>query len=211
MAYFKDRTEAGKKLAEFFDHINGKDAVVYALPRGGVVIGAEIAKAIHAPLDLIITRKIGHPLQPEYAIEAIAENGHSVLNKEEVLEVDEEYLKEETEKQRQEAKRRREIYLGDRQPISCKGKTAILVDDGIATGLTMKAALKELKLHYQPNKIVIAVPAAPWEEVEELKKTGAEVLCILTTKQFLGSIGAYYRDFSPVEDKDVIKIIDIPP
>lgn len=204
---FKDRVEAGRKLAGFFDHINGKNAVVYALPRGGVVVGAEIAKIIHAPLDLIITRKIGHPYNPEYAIGAIAENGHSVFNKEEALNVDEQYLKEEAAKQTQEAKRRREAYLGGRPPISCQGKTAILVDDGIATGLTMKAALKELQTHYHPTKIIIAVPVAPRETTEELEKMGAEVLAIITTKEFLGAIGAYYRDFTPIEDQDVIRIM----
>lgn len=205
--YFKDRVEAGKKLAGFFDHINGRNAVVYALPRGGVVVGAEIAKALKAPLDLIITRKIGHPYQPEYAIGAIAENGHAVFNKDEILSVDEQYIKEETKKQTQEAKRRREVYLGGRKPTSCKGKTAILVDDGIATGLTIKAALKELKMHYGPAKVVIAVPVAPRDTVEELEKMGAEVLSIITAKEFLGAIGAYYQDFSPVEDQDVTRIM----
>ena len=204
---FKNRIEAGKKLSEFFDHLSGKKAVVYALPRGGVIVGAEIARTIHAPLDLVITRKIGHPDQPEYAIGAITENGHSVLNKEEVLNVDEQYIKEESEKQRQEAKRRREVYLGERPPISSKGKTAILVDDGIATGLTMKAAIKELKMHYFPQRIIVAVPVAPKDIVDELGQEGVAVLSILTTRKFLGSIGAYYEDFSPVEDKDVIEIM----
>lgn len=206
-SFFKDRIEAGKKLAGFFDHISGKNAVVYALPRGGVVVGAEIAKVLGAPFDLIITRKIGHPLSPEYAIGAIAENGHSVLNEEEISGIDRQYLKEETAKQVKETKRRREVYLGGRPPVSSKGKTAILVDDGIATGLTMKVALKELQVHYNPVKIIIAVPVASKDIVNELEKMGAEVLSIITDKNFLGSIGAYYEDFSPVEDKDVIRIM----
>lgn len=205
--YFKDRVEAGKKLAEFFDHINGKNAVVYALPRGGVVVGAEIAKAIRAPLDLIITRKICHPFNPEYAVGAIAENGQSVFNPKEILGLDEKYLKEEAEKQTQEAKRRREVYLGKKLPVSSKDKTAILVDDGIATGLTMKAALKELQEHYNPAKIIVAVPVAPKDTVDELENKGVEVLSIITEKDFLGAIGAYYQDFSPVEDQDVIRIM----
>jgi len=205
--YFKDRAEAGRKLAGFFDHINGRNAVVYALPRGGVVVGAEIAKTIGAPLDLIITRKIGHPYNPEYAIGAIAENGHSVFNKEEVLGIDEQYLKEEAEKQTQEARRRREVYLGKKPLISSKGKTAILVDDGIATGLTMKAALKELKMHYNPQKIIIAVPVAPRDVVDELEKMEVEVLAIISDRDFLGAIGSYYQDFTSVEDQDVIRIM----
>lgn len=206
-SFFKDRVEAGKKLAGFFDHISGRNAVVYALPRGGVVVGAEIAKALYVPLDLVVTRKIGHPLNPEYAIGAIAENGHSVFNKEEVSGIDGQYLKEESKKQTEEAKRRREVYLKGRPPISCQGKTAILVDDGIATGLTMKAALKEIQTHYKPVRIIIAVPVAPKDTVDELEKMGAQVLSIITAKDFLGAIGAYYENFSPVEDQDVIRIM----
>lgn len=204
---FKDRVEAGKKLAELLKHINGKNAVVYALPRGGVVVGAEIAKAIGAPLDLIITRKIGHPDQPEYAIGAIAENGHSVFEKNVNLSIDENYLAQEAQKQKLEAKRRRETYLGTRKPISSNRKIAILVDDGIATGLTMKAAIKELKIHSSPKKIIIAVPVASAEIVNKLENTGVQVISIITEKVFLGAIGAYYQDFFPVEDDSVIRIM----
>lgn len=203
---FKDRIDAGQKLSLMLKSFH-EDGVVYALPRGGVVIGAEIAKTLGIPLDLIITRKIGHPMSPEYAIGAVAENGHSILNKEEILEIDEKYLTKEAEKQKQEAKRRRQIYLAGRKPISCDGKVAILVDDGIATGLTMKAAIKELKLHYHPKKIIVAVPVAPKEIAEELESEGIEIAVVEIPDQFLGSIGAYYQDFTPVEDKDVIKIM----
>lgn len=206
MLYFTNRAEAGRKLAEFFDHINGKNAVVYALPRGGVVVAAEIARSIHAPLDLIITRKIGHPFQPEYAIGAVAENGHSVLSKE-VSNIDQQYLKKETEKQKQEAKRRREVYLEGRKPISSKGKTAILVDDGVATGFTIKTAIIELKAHYYPQRVIIAVPIIPKNISDELKNMDVEVLAILTTKDFLGSVGSYYQDFPPVNDKEVISFL----
>ncbi|MBI4035368.1 phosphoribosyl transferase [Candidatus Daviesbacteria bacterium] len=206
--YFKNRTEAGRKLAGLLDNFKGADVVVYALPRGGVVIGAEITKAIHSPLDLIITRKIGHPYQPEYAIGAVAENGYLILNKEEVLNIDEKYLEEEAEKQKQEAKRRREVYLGGRKPIPCRGKIAILVDDGIATGLTIKAAIQELKLHYHPSRIIVAVPVTPREIADELElKEKVELIALEIPAQFIGSIGAYYQDFSPVEDTDVVRII----
>ncbi len=205
--YFKDRISAGKYLARFFNHVSGEDAVVYALPRGGVIVGAEIAKAIRAPLDLIITRKIGHPDQPEYAIGAVAEDGHSVLDKEAVMKVDEQYITDEAVKQKQEAKRRREAYLGSRQPISCNGKIAIVVDDGIATGLTIKAAIKELKIHYSPRRIIVAVPIAPRDVVVEWKKEGVEVLPIITIKDFSGSLGSYYLKFPPINDNEVIKVI----
>lgn len=205
--YFQDRADAGRRLAGLLDKFKGQDAVIYALPRGGVVTAYEIAKEIQAPLDLIITRKIGHPYQPEYAIGAVAENGHSVFNKEEVAEIDENYLTSEAEKQKEEAKRRRKIYLAGRKSIPCKGKIAILVDDGIATGLTMKAAIKELQMHYYPSKIVVAVPVAPSETGEDLKKMGVEFIAMNAEEVFLGSIGAYYQDFSSVEDEDVIKIM----
>lgn len=205
--YFKDRIEAGRKLAKALGSINGKNAVIYALPRGGVVVGAEIAKAIEAQLDLIITRKIGHPYQPEYAIGAIAENGHFVLNENEIPKIDQGYLISETERQKQEIKRRREVYLRGKQPISCKDKIAILVDDGIATGLTIKAAIRELKAHYYPQKIIAAVPVVPKDIVEELKQEDVEVVSIIITPEFLGSIGAYYQDFAPVSDEEVIRIM----
>ncbi len=207
--YFKDRTDAGEKLAGLLENYKGKSAVVYALPRGGVVIGKELAKALKLPLDLIITRKIGHPSQPEYAIGAVAENGHGVFNEEEVLNIGGggDYLADEVAKQQQEARRRREVYLSKKKPIPCKGKVAILVDDGIATGLTVKAAIKELKLHYKPARIVVAVPVAARDKINELEAEGIEVMAVITSKDFLGAIGAYYKDFLPVEDDEVIRIM----
>lgn len=205
--YFKNRVEAGKRLAKLLTNFSGENTVIYALPRGGVVTGAEVAKVIHAPLDLIITRKIGHPLSPEYAIGAVAENGHSVFNKEGILGIDERYLTSEAEKQKGEARRRREVYLNGKKSIFCKGKTAILVDDGIATGLTIKAAIKELKMHFKPKKIIVAVPTVPQEIANELEDEGVKVLALISDKDFLSSIGAYYQDFSPVSDGAVINIM----
>lgn len=204
---FKDRTDAGRKLAKLLEPFRTKDVVVYALPRGGVVIGAEIAKVINAPLDLIITRKIGHPHQSEYAIGAVAENGHTFFNEGVASKIEQKWLEEEIERQKLEGRRRRETYLGGRKPISCKGKIAILVDDGIATGLTMKAAIHELKMHYHPSKIVVAVPVAPSEIVEELKKMGVEFAAVNIPENFRGAIGAYYQDFSAVPDEDIIRIM----
>lgn len=204
---FKDRADAGKKLAQLLERFRGEDVVVYALPRGGVITGVEIAKAIHAPLDLIITRKIGHPYSPEYAIGAIAENGHAVLNQQEVAGIDQEYLSNQIEEQKMEAKRRRDLYLSGRRPITCSGKIAIVVDDGIATGLTMKAAIKELRLHYHPRKIIVAVPVAPAEVAKEIESGGAEFVALDIPEVFHGSIGAYYQDFSQVTDYEVLKLM----
>ncbi|MCR4324431.1 MAG: phosphoribosyltransferase family protein [Candidatus Curtissbacteria bacterium] len=206
--YFKNRADAGQKLAQKLKKYKGRDIVVYALPRGGVVTANEIAKCLNAPLDLIITRKIGHPYISEYAIAAVAENGHIVKNEEEVKAVDQVWFRQETKNQRQEAKRRRELYLGTKASISPEGKIAILVDDGIATGLTMRVAILELK-HRHPKKIIVAVPIAPKDTASQI---GAEVdefvaLDIPSMYEFLGGIGAYYDEFLPVEDNEVIKIM----
>lgn len=208
--YFLDRKDAGKKLAELVKPMINGSAVVYALPRGGVVIGREIAKTLGAPLDLIITRKIGHPYSPEYAIGAVAENGHTVFEKFYAADVDPGYLKREIETQKKEAGRRSSVYLGSKvNSPSSEGKTAIITDDGIATGLTMKAAVTELKLHRKPEKILVAVPVMPADLEEEFVKYGAEVLSIIKDKNFLGSVGSYYKDFSQVSDSEVIRIINL--
>ena len=142
---FKDRTDAGKKLAQALKKYQNQDGVVYALPRGGVVLGAIVARDLHMSLDLLIPRKIGHPLQPEYAICAVVENGEIVCNQQEVARVDPQWFRQEVEAERQEARRRRELYLGGRDPAPVAGKTAIIVDDGIATGLTMEVSISDAR------------------------------------------------------------------
>ena len=206
--HFTDRTQAGKLLAKVLKTYQGKDVVVFALPRGGVVTALEIAKYLHAPLDLIITRKIGHPYQPEYAIAAPAENGHIIGTKSELASVDKQWLQEEIEKQGIEAKRRREIYIQNRKPVSAEGKIAILIDDGIATGLTMRVGILELK-HHHPKKIIVAVPVIPRQTANILEKEVDEVVALDTPPEdmFLGSVGAYYDYFPQVSDEEVIDLL----
>lgn len=204
---FTNRVEAGQSLAQALKKYQDQDAVVYALPRGGVVVAAEIAKTLHLPLDLIITRKIGHPQQPEYAIAAVAENGHMAVSPEEVAQIPGSWFNQEVEKQKLEARRRRETYLKGHPPIKALGKIAIIVDDGIATGLTIKAAIKEIK-HQNPKRMVLGIPVAPKEVLEELATEVDEVVALTAPDFFLGAIGAYYEDFSPVEDQDVINIMN---
>lgn len=204
---FKDRFDAGKKLTKLLEKFKGKDTVLYALPRGGVEVGSEIAREFNIPMDLIITRKISHPYQKEYAIGAVAENGEPIYNKEAISGISEEYLAFEAEKQRQEAKRRREVYLKGRKSIPCRGKIAILVDDGIATGLTLKAAVRQLKLHYHPKKIIAAVPVAPLEIVRELEAEGVEVIALEIPEYFQGAVGSYYESFPAVSDEEVIRLL----
>ena len=203
---FTDRQEAGKKLAEKLEKYKGRDTIIYALPRGGVVVGAEIAKILHCPLDLIIVRKVGHPYQPEYAVCAVAENSHLICNEEEVARIDQQWLKKEIEKERQEAVRRHQVYLSGLKLPAVKGKVAVLVDDGIATGLTMETAIQELR-HGQPQKLVVAVPVAPKETVDKLSSEVDEVVGLSINEYFLGAIGAYYEYFPQVSDEEVIQIM----
>ncbi|NTW72772.1 MAG: phosphoribosyl transferase, partial [Eubacteriaceae bacterium] len=174
---FIDRQDAGRKLAGALEGYKGEEVIVYALPRGGVVLGVEIAKRLGVPLDLIIARKIGHPYNSEYAICAIAEEGPPVCNKSEADRVDPIWLKEEIELGRKEIRRRREKYLGGMIRKSVEGKTAIIVDDGIATGLTMFAAIDELKSR-KPKKIVVAIPVTPYDTAQRLKQKVDELVSL---------------------------------
>src|SRR3989344_2601043 len=155
--YFQDRKDAGLKLVKALKQYAGEDLVIYALPRGGVVLGVVVSRQLKAPLDLLIVRKIGHPLNPEYAVAAVGEKGAIVENTQEVAQIDPEWFKAEIAKRRAEAVRRRKLYLAGRVPISAAGKTCIIVDDGLATGLTMRAAIKELQSQ-KPKAIIAAVP-----------------------------------------------------
>lgn len=203
---FKNRTEAGQKLAELLSDYASQDVVVYALPRGGVVLGAEIARAINAPLDLIITRKIGHPSNPEYAVCALAEDGAPICNQSELERLGHHWLEEEKHKAREEIQRRRKEYLGDTAQKEIKGKTAIIVDDGIATGLTMIASIEEMKIH-EPKEIVVAIPIVPYLTSLKLEGMVDKVVCVEATSDFLGAVGAYYEDFTQVEDEEVKRIL----
>lgn len=204
--FFQNRTDAGKKLAAALAKYKNQDAIVYALPRGGVVVGVEVAKALYLPLDLVVTRKIGAPNEPEYAIAAVSESGELIANQNEMSQIDESWFQEELKKEIAEAKRRRKTYVGKPIP-SPKGKIAILVDDGIATGLTILAAIKELK-KYAPKKLVVAVPVSPTDSARKIKLLIDEFICLDVESEYLGSVGAYYSSFPQVEDEEVIKIIN---
>lgn len=199
MQPFKDRSDAGKQLAHILNQYEGQDVIVYALPRGGVVVAKEIASALHAPLDLIFARKIGHPLNPEYAIGAISESG-IVCG---VESIESEWLKEQKAHQLREIKRRRLLYLRNRPSMDPKNKIAILVDDGVATGLTMEAGILELRSMH-PKKIIVAVPVAPRDTFDRLKSLADEAVGIEIANDFLGAVGAYYEEFSQVEDSEVV-------
>lgn len=205
---FTDRKEAGKQLAQKLELYRGKDAIVLALPRGGVVPAYEIARALSLPLDIVAVRKIGHPLSPEYAIGAVDESGNTILNETETTTIDNTWLKEETAREKIEAKRRSFVYRGGRKPQRLRGRTVIIVDDGVATGLTMRLAVCVVKKQ-KPEKIVVAVPVAPLESLQSLKKEGAEVIVLELPERFMGAVGAHYMQFEQVEDRVVIESLQL--
>ncbi len=204
--YFKDREDAGRRLTEKLIQYKGQNPVVLALPRGGVVLGAEVAGVLNCPLDLVIPRKIGHPINPEYAIAAVTEGGALVANESEVATVDPEWFEREKAVQIAEAKRRRRVYLKDRKAVDLTGKTAIIIDDGIATGLTMMAAISEVKAK-NPVKIIIAVPVAPADIYHRISQEVDDFVAIDAPEYYLGSVGAYYQKFPQVSDEEVVGIL----
>lgn len=202
--HFSDRRDAGARLATALARYGHEDAVVYALPRGGVVLGVEMARHLGLPLALIIPRKIGHPGNPEYAICAVTEDGELVCNEEELRGLDPVWLKEAAKREQKEAKRRRAAYGSAH--VLASGKVAIVVDDGIATGLTMRAAIRTLRKEL-PSKVVVAAPVAPRDVVEYLRKDADDVVILDDSEFFLGAVGAYYDSFPQVTDEEVIRLL----
>lgn len=202
MFKFFDRYDAGRRLAKKLTSYTNSDSVVLALPRGGVLVGHEIATRLHIPLDIVITRKIGHPLNKEVAICAITEDGRRVCDDGGLFGLDEAWVQNESAIAMGEALRRRHIF-GASKTIPITGKTVIVTDDGIATGLTMKAAL--LTIHAQkPKKVVLAIPIAPHEILKEMRSQVDEMVVLDTGKDYQGAVGAYYTNFPEVYDKEVI-------
>ena len=203
---FSDRKEAGRKLAAKLKGYKGSDTVVYALPRGGVVLGYEISRALHVPLDLIITRKIGHPYNPEYAIGAITEEGEALYEERERVEADQDWLKKAAKREQQEALRRRNVYLKGRKRTSAQGKRAIVVDDGVATGLTLRAALLSLRKD-KPKELIVAIPVAPHDVIQVLRNEADTIVVLEDAQEYLGAVGAYYDEFPQVSDEEVVHFL----
>jgi len=181
--------------------------VVLALPRGGVVLGAQVARSLEVPLDIVVTRKIGHPSSTEYAIGAVDENGTTILNEAETKTVDQRWLKEEIERQKAEARRRSTLYRGGREAAALAGKVAIIIDDGIATGLTMRLAVRTVAAQ-KPKKIIVAIPVAPAGSLRTLKSEGAdEIIVLKPSEDFLGAVGAHYTQFEQVDDAKVVHLM----
>ena len=206
---FKNREEAAEILAKELLEYRGKKPVVLAVPRGGVVIAYEVAKVLDAPLDLIIPRKIGAPGNPELAIGAVTEDGTTILNQRLIdeLGITKEYIEKEKINQIQEIKRRINVYLGDSLPQELVGKTVILIDDGIATGATIKAAICSIQKQ-KPAKIVVATPVAPPETFNELKREVDRIICPVVYEPFF-AIGQFYEDFSQVSDEEIMRLLKL--
>lgn len=204
---FVDRVDAGRQLAAALARFRGQEGVVYALPRGGVVLGVEVAEALQMPLDLIIPRKIGHPLSPEYAICAVSEDGSRICNEREIAHVDPAWLESEISAQLAEARRRRQLYLGTRTAPAVAGKTAIVVDDGVATGLTMLAALRDARKR-EPAQLIAAIPVTPRDTAQRLREEADEVVALHAPADYLGAVGAYYEDFQQVSDAEVVALLN---
>jgi putative phosphoribosyl transferase len=209
MTLFADRVDAGKRLAQALRAHVGKDAVVLAIPRGGVVVGYEVAKALALSLDVIIPRKIGAPNNPELAIGAMTEDGTILLDDRLVdyLNVSQEYIEEESETQKAEIHRRLRLYRGDIPYPSLKGREVILIDDGIATGSTMKAALASVRKR-GAKSVIIAIPVGPPSTIRELEKEADRVVCLHDPEAFY-AIGQFYGDFTQTQDEEVIRLLKL--
>lgn len=208
--YFLNRADAGKKLAEKLVGFKKQRPLVLGLPRGGIVTAFEVAKKLHAPLGAVIVRKIRHPYQPEYALGALSESGN-VVGEERIMMQSYTWLRFEIETAQKEIARRMVAYRDGESLSFTKGKKILLVDDGLATGWTMKAAIEELR-EQQVGSLVAATPIAPLSVAREIASISDEfvALHIPDDEDFLGSVGSYYKEFQQVDDEEVVKLLHTP-
>jgi predicted phosphoribosyltransferase len=201
---FRDRHEAGKLLAQKLLDLKGNpNAIVLGIPRGGVVVAYEVAKTLGLPLDVFVARKIGAPGNPELAIGAVASDGTVVLDELSIslMGVPKQYIEKETERQKEEIRKRLQAYRGGREGYSLQGKIVILVDDGVATGATIIASLRAIKAS-NPSQTILAVPVAPPDTVEKLRREADKVICLYTPSPFW-AVGAFYVNFEQISDEEV--------
>lgn len=206
---FYDRKEAGEKLAKRLEEYKNKEkTIILALPRGGVVVAYQVASFLNLPLDLVVPRKIGAPGNPEFAIGAITEDGEGIFNEEIIKEygISQDYIKKTVAEEKKEAVRRLNVYRGNRPPLDLRDKEVILIDDGIATGQTMLAAIKSVKKK-GAKKIIVAVPVAAPDSLKEIKKEVNKVIC-LHSPFFFGAVGAFYQVFDQTTDEEVIELME---
>ncbi|MDN5293494.1 MAG: putative phosphoribosyl transferase [Eubacteriales bacterium] len=205
---FRDRIDAGRQLAEALREYKGREnVVVLAVPRGGVIVGDQIASYLGCPLDLVVPRKIGAPFNPEMAIGAVTQDGTLLLNEYLVyhLGIDREEIEAEKERVQREIKRRLALYRGNSVPPELAERTVILTDDGIATGFTLEAAIASIR-RQRPAELVLAVPVAPPDTLARLEKKVDRVVCLHTPEEFY-AVGQFYENFSQTTDEEVIEVM----
>jgi predicted phosphoribosyltransferase len=200
---FKNRMDAAQQLAARLKETEIENGIVLAVPRGGIPVGYEIAKTLKLPLEVFLSKKIGHPNNPEFAIGSVTLNG-TVVN-DNVMGADQDYITRQSQKILGELKEKFKTYMDDKKPADLKGKTVILTDDGVATGSTLISAVEAIRKS-SPKKIIIAVPVSPPETGRKLKRIADEFICLATPSDFFG-VGQYYYDFSQVEDEEVIQFL----
>jgi putative phosphoribosyl transferase len=205
---FQDRVEAGQRLAQILSHLKGRDVVVLGIPRGGVVVANEVARALGAPLDVVVTKKIEAPGEPEFALGAVTQEGDVIIDQAaaESLGATAEYLDGQVRIKKEEVKERLERLRGGTPYPELEGKVVVIVDDGIATGSSISAAVMSVKKK-NPREVIVAVPVAPEDAVQSIEDDGTTVVCLETPGAFL-AIGEFYRDFAQVEDLEVKRILD---
>ncbi|WP_152947657.1 phosphoribosyltransferase [Desulfofundulus thermobenzoicus] len=208
---FVDRVDAGRQLAARLRGICGRDGLVLAIPRGGVVVGAQIARELGLPLDVVIPRKVGAPHNPEVAIGAVTQDGTTFYNRTllDFLGLGEDELQEQVELQKKEIKRRMLLYRGRVDYPDYSGRQVILVDDGIATGYTVLAALRWIRRQFAPGELILAVPVAPTDVVDRLGEEVDRLVVLLVPEDFY-AVGQFYQDFSQTTDEEVITLLGRP-
>jgi predicted phosphoribosyltransferase len=204
---FADRSDAGRQLAARLQTLADQQPLVLGLPRGGVPVAAEVAALLGAPLEVLAVRKLGAPHNPEYGIGAIAEGGTRVFDPEALalLEIDGGELTRIVEREAAELRRRVEAYRGDREPVSPRDRTVIVIDDGVATGVTDTAALREVRRH-RPRRLILAVPVCPPDSLARLRDEADEIVCLVAPPQLQG-VGQWYSDFGQVSDAEVVSAL----
>lgn len=210
---FRNREDAGRQLAGALSGLKDQRPVVLALPRGGVPVAAEVARALHAPLDLILVRKIGAPFHPELAMGAVVDGAAPlVVRNEDIIRmarVSEEEFTAIQKRELAEIKRQRIRYVGDRSHPDLSGRVVIVVDDGIATGASTRAALRAVR-NQNPSRLILAVPVAPTSTLQELRNEADEIVCLEDHEPF-GAVGVYYADFGQTSDEEVARLLAASP